>query len=85
MTAYMLSVTFLKMESPVSASDYATKAINSEPKLEEPYSTGVREITDWASKVTFIIGSGEKQMTRVKNQHLQNTGLPSRWFPKIAH
>jgi hypothetical protein len=48
MTAYMLSVTFLKMESPDDALDYARKAMNSEPELEEPYSTGVKEIADWA-------------------------------------
>ena len=50
MTAYMLSVTFLKMESPDDALAYSRKAINAEPELEEPYLTGVREIADWANK-----------------------------------
>lgn len=50
MTAYMLSVTFLKMESPDDALAYSRKAINTEPELEEPYLTGVREIADWANK-----------------------------------
>ena len=50
MTAYMLSATYLYMESPQQALTYARKAINNEPGLKEPYVTSVREIADWANK-----------------------------------
>ena len=50
MTAYMLSATFLHMESPGSALEFAEKAIKGEPELQEPYVTAAREIADWAAK-----------------------------------
>ena len=50
MTAYMLSATYLESESPRKALRWADYAVSSKPKLEEPYVTGIREISDWARK-----------------------------------
>lgn len=49
MTAYMLSVTSLKMELPKQALNYADTAFSRKPALEEPYSSALKEIAVWAA------------------------------------
>ena len=52
MTAYMLSVTYINLESPAKALRWAETATRSKPELAEPYISGVRKIVDWARRST---------------------------------
>jgi hypothetical protein len=51
MTAYMISVTYLEMESLENALAYAEKADTCKPELKEPYSNAIKDIRAWARQI----------------------------------
>jgi len=51
MTAYMISVTYLEMESPENALTYAEEADTCKPELKEPYSNAIKDIRAWARQI----------------------------------
>lgn len=50
LTAYMLSCTYIELEKPARALEYANKALEGKPKLEEPYRGGAIGIVNWANE-----------------------------------
>lgn len=75
MTAYMLSATYINLESPTKALDWAETATRSKPDLQEPYVTAVREIIHWANSSKndpyYIITGKADGMNRPSRPHVK--------------
>ncbi|HHD64920.1 MAG TPA: hypothetical protein ENK96_11315 [Desulfobulbaceae bacterium] len=75
MTAYMLSATYLNLESPTEALRWAETATRIKPELQEPYITAVSKIIHWANTSKndpyYTLTGKADEMNRPSNPHVK--------------